>query len=97
MVSDCDKDPSMCEAHHIIPWAKGGRTDLNNGILLCKFHHLLIHNNGWEIYRDGTDYWLVPPPDIDPERQPRPMPSKSPIMRDYTRVLEEATAANMNA
>jgi hypothetical protein len=83
MFGDCDKDPSMCEAHHIIPWAKGGRTDLSNGILLCKFHHLLIHNNGWEIYRTGTDYWLVPPPDVDPEQRPRPMPSKSPIMRDY--------------
>jgi len=85
MVSDCDKDPSMCEAHHIIPWAKGGRTDLANGILLCKFHHLLIHNNGWEIYRVGTDYWLVPPPDVDPQRTPRPMPSKSAAMRDLRR------------
>jgi hypothetical protein len=87
MFGDCDKDPSMCEAHHIIPWGKGGRTDLANGILLCKFHHLLIHNNGWEIYRTGTDYWLVPPPDIDPERRPRPMPSKSAAMRDLKREL----------
>jgi hypothetical protein len=91
MFGECDKDPSMCEAHHIIPWAKGGRTDLANGILLCKFHHLLIHNNGWEIYRTGTDYWLVPPPDIDPEQRPRPMPSKSAALRDLKREL--ATAA----
>jgi hypothetical protein len=90
MFGDCDKDPSMCEAHHIVPWAKGGRTDLSNGILLCKFHHLLIHNNGWEIYRVGTDYWLVPPPDIDPEQRPRPMPSKSAALRDLTRELATA-------
>jgi len=87
MFGDCDKDPSMCEAHHIIPWSDGGRTDLANGILLCKFHHLLIHNNGWEIYRVGTDYWLVPPPDIDPARQPRPMPSKSAALHDLKREL----------
>jgi len=92
MVSDCDKDPSMCEAHHIIPWAKGGRTDLANGILLCKFHHLLIHNNGWQIYRTGTDYWLVPPPDIDPQQTPRPMPSKSAAMRDLKRELARVGA-----
>jgi len=84
---DCDKEPSMTEAHHIVPWSQGGRTDLANGILLCKFHHLLIHNNGWEIYRVGTDYFLVPPKDVDPQQRPRPMPSKSAAMRDITREL----------
>jgi len=84
---DCDKEPSMTEAHHIVPWSQGGRTDLANGILLCKFHHLLIHNNGWEIYRVGTDYFLVPPKDVDPRQRPRPMPSKSAAMRDIRREL----------
>jgi hypothetical protein len=82
---DCDKEPSLTEAHHIIPWAEGGRTDLANGILLCKFHHLLIHNNGWEIYRIGTNYYLVPPKDVDPQQRPRPMPSKSAALRDIKR------------
>jgi len=85
---DCDKEPSMTEAHHIVPWSQGGRTDLANGILLCKFHHLLIHNNGWEIYRVGTDYFLVPPKDVDPQQRPRPMPSKSAAMRDIKRQRE---------
>jgi len=91
MFGDCDKEPSMTEAHHIIPWAEGGRTDLANGILLCRFHHLLIHNNGWEIYRVGTDYHLLPPPDIDPTRTPRLMPSKSAAMHDLKRELAAAT------
>jgi len=90
---DCDKEPSMTEAHHIVPWSQGGRTDLANGILLCKFHHLLIHNNGWEIYRVGTDYFLVPPKDVDPQQRPRPMPSKSAAMRDIGR---EQTLAGGN-
>jgi len=92
MFGDCDKEPAMTEAHHIIPWAEGGRTDLANGILLCRFHHLLIHNNGWEIYLVGTDYYLLPPPDIDPERTPRPMPSKSAAMHDLKRELAAAGA-----
>jgi len=87
---DCDKEPSMTEAHHIVPWSEGGRTDLANGILLCKFHHLLVHNNGWEIYRVGTDYFLVPPKDVDPQQRPRPMPSKSAAMRDAKRELDLA-------
>jgi hypothetical protein len=93
MFGDCDKEPSMTEAHHIIPWAKGGRTDLANGILLCKFHHLLVHNNGWEIYRIGTDYYLVPPKDVDPQQRPRPMPSKSAALRDMQRERQREVAA----
>src|SRR5699024_5546679 len=26
----CDTPPGWCEAHHIVPWADGGRTDVNN-------------------------------------------------------------------
>ncbi|HEY8912484.1 HNH endonuclease signature motif containing protein [Lacisediminihabitans sp.] len=74
----CDRPPSWCEAHHIDYWARdGGRTDIADGILLCRTHHMLYHDNGWRIERDGGEYWLVPPPDVDPNRVRRPMPSKS--------------------
>jgi hypothetical protein len=69
----CDRPPSWCEAHHIVPWSRGGPTDIANGILLCRHHHLLVHNNGWGIARQGSDYFLVPPG--GGER--RPMPSRS--------------------
>ncbi|WP_411698481.1 DUF222 domain-containing protein [Conyzicola sp.] len=91
MFGECDKPPSMTEAHHIRFWARDdGRTDLKDGILLCRFHHLLCHNNGWEIERIGTDFYLIPPPTIDPAQTRRPLPSKSPIMRDYRREVEGA-------
>ncbi len=60
----CERPPSWCEAHHIEHWHRdGGRTDVADGILLCRHHHLLAHNNGWEIRRDGPRYLLVPPDD----------------------------------
>lgn len=78
----CDRPPSWTEAHHINHWARdGGRTDVADGILLCRDHHLLAHNNHWEITRDGPDYWLVPPPEQDALQRPRPMPSSSAAMR----------------
>jgi hypothetical protein len=77
----CERPPSWCEAHHITPWVEGGRTDLADGILLCKHHHLLLHNNGWRIERAGADYLLVPPRSVDPSRTPIPLPSKSPLAR----------------
>jgi hypothetical protein len=49
---DCVKPPSWCEAHHVNYWTKDkGRTDTQNGILLCRHHHMLIHNTGWQIVR----------------------------------------------
>jgi Domain of unknown function (DUF222) len=40
----CDISAEWTEAHHLTPWQAGGRTDLANGILLCPFHHHLIHD-----------------------------------------------------
>ncbi len=76
----CERPPGWCEAHHINEWARdGGRTDIADGMLLCRHHHLLLHNNGWRIARDVAAYWLVPP---EPDANRAPMPSKSPLHRD---------------
>ena len=59
----CDRPASYCEAHHIDPFAAGGRTDVDRGILLCRFHHMELHHGGWRITRDGRgDFMLHPPP-----------------------------------
>ncbi len=85
----CERPPSWTEAHHIIPWSEGGATDVADGVLLCRHHHLLLHNNGWRFERRripagltqrGGDLELIPPRSIDPEQRPIPSPSKSPII-----------------
>lgn len=79
----CDRPPSWTEAHHIEHWERdGGPTDLANGILLCRHHHLLVHNNAWEIRRTDGAYWLVPPPDVDPLQRAIAIPSKSAAVAD---------------
>ncbi len=34
---------SGLDAHHVRHWAAQGRTDLDNLVLLCRFHHLAVH------------------------------------------------------
>lgn len=36
-------------SHHIIHWAHGGPTNLDNLITLCGFHHRLIHRKRWQV------------------------------------------------
>ncbi len=79
----CDRPPSWTEAHHIEFWDRDhGGTDIDKGILLCKHHHLLAHDHGWEIRRERSAYWLIPPPTVDPSQTPRELPSKSAALRE---------------
>ncbi|MGH2724488.1 MAG: DUF222 domain-containing protein [Actinomycetota bacterium] len=36
-------------AHHLVHWADGAPTSLDNLVLLCGAHHRLIHEGGWRI------------------------------------------------
>jgi HNH endonuclease len=40
------------QAHHIVWWKRGGTTDLSNLVLICTFHHKLVHEYGWKLRRD---------------------------------------------
>jgi HNH endonuclease len=43
------------EAHHVIAWSHGGRTDADNLITLCWFHHhVSVHREGLQIIRLGV-------------------------------------------
>ncbi|WP_146797751.1 HNH endonuclease signature motif containing protein, partial [Agrococcus baldri] len=42
-VPGCRMPVAWTEAHHITPWAAGGPTDIDNGILVCSYHHHEIH------------------------------------------------------
>ena len=49
------------EAHHIVWWRNGGRTDLENLVLICSFHHRLVHEYGWRLDGTATDLrWSRP-------------------------------------
>ena len=69
----CSRPPQLTEAHHLDWWERDlGRTDLNNGVLLCGFHHHALHRAEWTIRVTDNRVWFIPPVHIDPDRRPRP-------------------------
>ncbi|CAN5620247.1 hypothetical protein BH24ACT11_BH24ACT11_15330 [soil metagenome] len=63
--------PIVVPRHHIIAWQDGGPTVLDNLVLLCGYHHRLMHRGDWAIVMadDGHPDFL-PPAWIDPDRRP---------------------------
>lgn len=68
---DCTMPATWCEAHHIIPWAAGGTTSIDDGVLLCSRHHHLIHEGQWAVESLHGIPWFRPPKYLDPGRTPR--------------------------
>jgi PAS domain-containing protein len=51
----CTRPPVMCHAHHIVHWADGGKTSLDNLVLVCGEHHRVLHHTPWQVRLDGDD------------------------------------------
>ena len=53
------------DAHHVRHWADGGETSLANLVLLCSYHHRLVHEEGWQVQWWGEER----PAFVDPRGQ----------------------------
>jgi hypothetical protein len=98
MFPGCERPPSWTEAHHIRHWVRdGGGSDIDDGILLCRHHHRLVHDQGWEFRRTtgeaGIRYELIPPASIDAAQRPITLRSRSAAYRR----LREADLASAGA
>ena len=71
----CGAPPGDCEAHHIIPWKRGGPTKIDNLVLVCWSCHDRIHDHNWQVVVRGGRYRLIPP---DTGSPPNPAPSRKP-------------------
>ncbi len=74
----CDKPPHACHAHHLQPWWAGGRTSLENLVLVCAHHHGIVepgHDptaDRWKVrIRDDGRPEVIPPVRADAQQRPR--------------------------
>ncbi|MBB5642119.1 HNH endonuclease signature motif containing protein [Cryobacterium roopkundense] len=72
VIPGCTVAAAWCEVHHIIPWQHHGKTDIDNGTLLCWYHHATIDSSGWEIRMVRGRPEVRGPVLFDPTRSWRP-------------------------
>lgn len=81
-IPGCETSVTHCQIHHIVPWERGGLTDLSNLLPLCSRHHHLCHDERWVLHLDPDRTLTVTAPDgtvqrATPDRWPRPGPLSS--------------------
>ena len=80
----CGVDMWICDAHHIEPVSQGGRTDIDNMMLLCWICHQKVHHHQWPVVPDGRGLYTIAPPERirhGPARAPDLPPAHGPPAR----------------
>jgi hypothetical protein len=57
----CRAPAHWCDVHHLVEWGHGGHTDLTNLVLLCRRHHVAVHEGGRQLVRDPDGTCRVTP------------------------------------
>ena len=71
----CGTEPARCQAHHIIPFARTRRTDIDNLVLVCWKCHHNIHDHHWRVTHRNGKPALQPP---NPQTPPNPADGQHP-------------------
>ena len=68
----CTRPCAWVEVHHIIEWTHGGKTNLDNLVMLCRYHHRHHAKAGWTVRMNSDEVpeW-IPPQWIDEHQRPR--------------------------
>lgn len=66
VIPGCTVPSTWCEIHHVDPHSSGGPTHIDNGAMLCFYHHRTIDTNGWEIRMVRGMPQIKAPPWLDP-------------------------------
>jgi hypothetical protein len=55
----CRIPANWCDSHHLREWIRDhGETDADNLVLLCRYHHVCMHERGWRMFREPRSGWI---------------------------------------
>jgi hypothetical protein len=78
------------DAHHVVHWADGGQTKLDNLVLLCRHHHRLLHEEGFRVELNTWEGGLP----VFYDRRGLPVPDAPPVTEAGPRPVEALVRAN---
>ncbi len=89
----CGAPPRICQAHHIIPYSRGGATSVKNMVMVCWNCHHNIHHNNWHIQTHDDNHHTLHPP-TRPSAQSRHGPAHTGEYHgtDYYKTDHDGTA-----
>lgn len=53
VIEGCDMPAAFSEFHHLTAWEDGGNTSVEDGIMVCPYHHHRIHDPTWRLQATG--------------------------------------------
>ena len=53
---------ARAETHHSDEWHLGGETNIDKVVLLCRFHHHMVHEGGWQVIASPTEGFVFRSP-----------------------------------
>lgn len=77
----CRVPAELCRAHHLVPFAEGGHTDVDEMASLCESHHHAVHEGGFTMTGRADGELVVHRPDgsLVGSTRPRAVPGMAPI------------------
>ncbi|WP_146008903.1 HNH endonuclease signature motif containing protein, partial [Zhihengliuella halotolerans] len=93
VIPNCTIRAAWCEVHHVRPWARGGKTTIDNGVLLCWHHHHSLEKSGWEIEMRAGVVFVKAPPWLDAGGTFAPAPTSQTRQRARMLAAEQARQA----
>ena len=85
------------QGHHIRHWAHGGPTTLSNLAMLCRRHHRVVHEEGYQVERlpDGKLQFVKPDGRVFPDAAPASSVPADPVQA--LRTQNEAAGVQVDA
>lgn len=78
----CARRAQRCDIDHVVPWHRGGTTDHDNLVHLCRRHHRLKHETGWMLERVVATGRATPERAAPERPTPRITPRNTALQRD---------------
>lgn len=82
------------DAHHVVPWSEGGPTDIDGLALLCRRHHVMVHEGGLRLTPESPTTGTLGRRFTVVDADGQPVQARWPAMLEHLSFRRAPAAAN---